>query len=1323
MKYQNYSRSIIDDQEESLSKIVALIRSGSTVLDVGCSTGMLGKYLSEKKQCIVDGVDIDYDALEKCGSAYRKTERKDLESESLLHCFDLESYDFIICADVIEHLKSPDKLISELSSLLCSDGTMIISIPNITYVGVAIELLNGNFGYRKNGILDATHLRFYSKQSMIEVINDRGLHVWDINCVEKQIDSTEFGGIKSRLFPHELINSIVQYRNDAYVYQWIFLVKKFDSKAEIEYFPKRLGVEVKLPFLAQLYWGDRSNWEFNDEDKITGALESEHEESLEISFEFKQTFKTSDVILRIDPISEDRQHWVKSALIKNQLNEVIWTWASCDLAGDILNAKWLDFPGLPGKIIIPKNNDPQWYPELPKDVINQIGPGFKFLLTLVIDQQKINHAISLLDVDAANCSTLGDQLSQLVTVISEKDSQIDSLETNILNLNARVSELASYNESLRGSIEEMQSSRSWKITAPLRVFGVFIRKTFGAWQYFQKIYRTNGGFNRLVGKCIWIYRREGIRGFRERLKLLLDVNRPMSRLNVGRNSSKNTWWIIPRYIDPSLVPSDIVLDGDPAIAVHLHLFYGEMADLFISYFQNIPVKFDLYVSVPENFKKNEIASKFASSLPNLGSIVIECTPNRGRDIAPMIVQFGSRLLKYEYFAHFHTKKSPHQKALKDWGSDILDALLGPPGSQLGYVAQIIKLLQVNAKVIFPEGASAYIKDLSGWGANYEICRDVLDRCMGVNIEEFPKTIFPEGAMFWARTDALKDFLELPFTFESFEEEPLPSDGSLAHGLERILLISAFKSKGEFVCIHRRDSVKSYLHYEEQQDYSELIIRNNVKVLSYYLPQFHPIPENDLWHGNGFTEWTKVRSSNPLFLGHYQQHIPHADIGYYLLDSPDVFRTQADQMKKSGVSGQVFYHYWFAGKLILEDPARMLFENPDISMPYCFCWANENWTRRWDGNENEILLGQSYSARDASDFIEYLIPFFKDSRYLKIQDRPMLFVYRPSSIPNYNEYIDIWAAKCLENGVKAPYVIAVLTRGASDPRDFAMDGAVERVLHDWTGGAVPEMKNSLASYEAINGSVLSYDDVATFYESQSEKKEFDFFRSIVPIWDNTARYGPEAFLLHGSTPSRFQMWLEKSIDYTINNLPEDRRFLLVNAWNEWAEGAHLEPDTRYGYAYLNSVGRALSGIPYSDDLNRSTDLKKAIRLYFYIPHFVADKLKTDTILREKFNTCLLNQSILKNAIVNSNALEFFSATLIDGSISDENADIRIQFNQVIIFDGFFIEKLVSSALALRSIIIPNVYHGNESFATVSENGSVEADDLNAAPLLVYPGNIS
>lgn len=785
------------------------------------------------------------------------------------------------------------------------------------------------------------------------------------------------------------------------------------------------------------------------------------------------------------------------------------------------------------------------------------------------------------------------------------------------------------------------------------------------------------------------------------------------------NGNPNSYTIVPYYIDPQLDTVAVAVSAKASIAIHLHLYYVEMLNDFVSYLNNIPVHYDLYVSVPEASDPAAINAELKTGLCKVKSVVVEPVPNRGRDIAPFIVQFGKRLAGYEIVAHIHTKKSPHNSKLADWCQDILVKLMGYPGSSGGRVAHIIGLLQTTAKIVFPEGHNELIKDRSGWADNYDLAKYLLEKYTQHLIHDFPVVEFPEGSMFWARAECLRDLLGLPLNYSDFPSEPIAADATLAHALERLILIFASKHQGQCIRIHNGDSIQDYRHYEDQQKYSSSIIHSDIKVLSYYLPQFHPIPENDLWHGKGFTEWTKVRAANPLFEGHYQQHIPHSDIGYYLLDSPDVLRDQAELMRQSGVHGQVFYHYWFSGKLILEEPAKLLLDNPDIQMPFCFCWANENWTRRWDGNENEILLSQNYSAQDAHDFIHYLIPFFSDSRYIKVEDRPVLFVYRPSSMPNSQEYLDIWERECASAGIKPPYVVAVLTRGATNPKDFGMDAGVERVLHDWTGGAVPEIKNSLHGYWPINGSVLSYDEVANFYMGQTEAKDFTYFRSTVPIWDNTARYGSEAYVLHGSTPQRFQEWMESTIAYTQSTLPPDRRFVLVNAWNEWAESAHLEPDSRYGYSYLNSVGRALSGVPYSGDLNLSCVIPVGTKIHLSIPKLVLDQLKNDRDLKLRFIYCLSRSSVFNTCSVSINTPDLMDDMSIEVRSDSDHADFVLEFRKVAFFDSSVIEKMLQTACASGSAVIANSYDGDSPLIEMTKNGSVHSFVAYTAPLVLVP----
>ena len=759
------------------------------------------------------------------------------------------------------------------------------------------------------------------------------------------------------------------------------------------------------------------------------------------------------------------------------------------------------------------------------------------------------------------------------------------------------------------------------------------------------------------------------------------------------------------------------------IAVHLHLYHVEMLSELASYLDRIPVAFDLYVSVPEGADRDAISAELRQKIGALADISVENVPNRGRDMAPFIVQFGSRLSKYDVVGHFHTKKTPHNANLSAWCRNIMGLLLGTKESGGAHISHILSLLRSGAKIVYPEGQNIYIKDKSGWSGNLALAGRILETYTPLSIAEFPIIDFPEGSMFWAQTKCLRELLQLPLKYEDFPEEPIPADGTLAHALERLVLPFASLHPGQCVKLHKHDSIRDYRYYEEQDDFRKRTAKLNVRVLSYYLPQFHPIPENDRWHGDGFTEWTKVRAANPLFVGHYQQHIPHSDIGYYLLNSAQVLRHQADMMRKAGVHGQVFYHYWFSGKLILEHPASMLLENSDIDMPFCFCWANENWTRRWDGNEDDILLKQSYSAEDARAFIRYLIPFFRDPRHIAIDGRPLLFVYRPTNIPNIDEYLEAWADECAAAGLRRPYVTAVLTRGALSPDDFGMDAGVERVLHDWTNGNVGDIADDLVRYRPLEGaSVLPYADVAKYYRQSNERKPFTYFRSLVPNWDNSARYGAAGYLLHGSTPQRFQDWLEDAIEYTEATLPPDRQFILVNAWNEWAEGAHLEPDSRFGYAYLNAVGRALSGIRYDDTLNRSEAIPPSERVLLRLTDAMVAELRSNEDLLVAFRSCLAASSIVERFVAEKDVARLLGLPELDPD-SVPTIRFELEFRNAVIFDRCMIAKMVALACATKtSIVVANAYGGAEALIQTTSNGSAFSHSVYAAPVVLFPSQV-
>lgn len=859
------------------------------------------------------------------------------------------------------------------------------------------------------------------------------------------------------------------------------------------------------------------------------------------------------------------------------------------------------------------------------------------------------------------------------------------------------------NTALLATIQEIYASNSWRATSSLRFLTRNMSRARRAAALAPAAIRQKGGIVSAGGKALSILRKEGLHGVRLRLRVLQTENDRSQAAQAALRSSEDEMLFVPLYVDPLLNQSAGVRVEGVSIAVHLHLSNATQLDAFTSRMAAFDGEFDLFVSLDDPALIDTVRDGLSRSLPSARDIVVESGFPTEDAIVPFTIQFGERLSKYDVVGHFFLKADAPARDCA-----LLDMLIGPIGASSARLAHILQSLRQDAKLIYPDGVAYQVHDASfGVTHKHTLTARLLAKHAELPLNAFPVLHSPNGSMFWARGDSLQAFFKLPAAHADDAAGSLLLDDHLGYALERILPILASRSDGRIYRIFKQDAIDDYSEYESQRDYTTSLVHKDIKILSYYLPQFHPTPLNDAWHGEGFTEWTKVGAAQPLFKGHYQQHIPHRDIGYYMLDSADTLRTQAEQMKKAGVHGQVFYHYWFSGQMILENPAKMLLANPDVQMPYCFCWANENWTRRWDGNEKEILLGQTYSAQDARDFINYLIPFFKDSRYIRIDDRPVLMVYRPSSIPDCKLYLDMWAEECGKHGLAAPYVVAVLTRGATDPKDFGMDAGTERVLHDWTGGAVEEMKGSLTPYRPVNGSVLPYNGVADFYIDQTHVPDFTYFRGLVPQWDNTARYGSEALVVHDSTPRKFQAWLENLVDYSQRTLPEDRRFIVVNAWNEWAEGAHLEPDSRYGYSYLNSVGRALSNISYDSPPARVTPATLRVRIA--LAPKLASQLDSSADLARRFNHCLTQATV-------DTPYEF------KHDIAPQDADFTLHINGASLFDATTISQMIELASANPdSAVIPNTYDRKQPIFAVNGNGAVDPLAAHIAPMLLVPAN--
>lgn len=365
-------------------------------------------------------------------------------------------------------------------------------------------------------------------------------------------------------------------------------------------------------------------------------------------------------------------------------------------------------------------------------------------------------------------------------------------------------------------------------------------------------------------------------------------------------------------------------------------------------------------------------------------------------------------------------------------------------------------------------------------------------------------------------------------------------------------------------------------------------RTVVKLLAYYLPQFHEIPENNEFWGKGFTEWTNTKKAKPLFLGHYQPRVPYKE-NYYDLSDPQVMVSQMKMAKKYGIYGFCFYHYWFGnGKILLEKPVENILKTPEADLPFCIAWANEDWVKTWHGTggENRLLIKEEYGdEKEWERHIEWLLKFFVDKRYIKKENKPVLLLYNTSAIPCRNQMLELWDKKVKEVGFDGIWIVA-MKKTNGDRVKYKGISANVAFEPRRTRQETKKFQSEWCQYKLKNGERLSkipvlrkfihtrfdYDTVNRAMLNNKHKK--NEYRGVFTDYDETPRRKEWSLLFTGSTPAKFQKYLEQNIQKSIE---EGNEFLFINAWNEWGEGACLEPDQRYGFAYLKAVKRALENI--------------------------------------------------------------------------------------------------------------------------------------------------
>ena len=358
--------------------------------------------------------------------------------------------------------------------------------------------------------------------------------------------------------------------------------------------------------------------------------------------------------------------------------------------------------------------------------------------------------------------------------------------------------------------------------------------------------------------------------------------------------------------------------------------------------------------------------------------------------------------------------------------------------------------------------------------------------------------------------------------------------------------------------------------------------NKLKLLAFYLPQYHTIPENDLWWGKGFTDWVNVKKSKPLYEGHYQPRIP-LNNNYYDLSDVSVLIKQAELAKEFGLYGFCYYYYWFNGKKLLEKPLEAMLNNKNVNIPFCLSWANDPWTRAWDGGTQDFLMKQEYGTEENwIEHINYLIPFFRDPRYIKIEDMPILLLYRTKDFSKFDEMIILWNKIMKQNNLNELYIIETLNSFQAQPYCKLSKAVVEFEPMITLGSdysLYERTKNYFKRHFEKPGKlkIINYDYI---WKKIIRRKKGKFLKgkynkillsSGFVNWDNTPRKKENGVVFKGATPEKFQYYMQQLIR---KSQKTDSELLFINSWNEWAEGCYLEPDENKGYDYLIAIRRAL-----------------------------------------------------------------------------------------------------------------------------------------------------
>ena len=594
------------------------------------------------------------------------------------------------------------------------------------------------------------------------------------------------------------------------------------------------------------------------------------------------------------------------------------------------------------------------------------------------------------------------------------------------------------------------------------------------------------------------------------------------------------------------------------VAVVVHVYYPDLWPEFRARLKALKIDYDLYVTLTwRGAETDDLAGEISAEFPKAEVVPVA---NKGRDILPFITLLNAGAFDgYKAVCKIHTKKSPHRNDGAEWRQHLIDGIL--PHDGLG---EKLDGFLADPDAGFWVADGQYYKGAQWWGSNRDKTTMLLRR---LELDGAADDLsFPAGSMYWIKPLMLGMIRALRLDSAVFEAETGQVDGTLAHAFERAIgglaqaAGMAVRQSSEIGC----------------GPMAKLLAKPSY-TSAFYLPQFHPIAENDAWWGAGYTEWRAALGARSMFPGHLQPMLP-ADLGYYDLRAPEVMGQQAELAAQAGIDAFCVYHYWFDGKRVLETPLDNLLKRPDVAFPFYLCWANESWRRNWDGLSGEVLLDQSYRDGFEKGLVQSSLPYMRDERYQRPDGtRPRFVIYRPEDMPDPARNIARMRKSWQQAGIGEVELGAVSfhVKGKSEVAEDLFDFWVEMPPHGLVkgedflfGGPLGNRMGGATPADGFGGLIYDYNAVARRSVKPSYRRQLpdNTIAGIMPGWDNTARRGPKAHIAHGANPTSFRHWLRAVQEHRLDG--SYRGELFINAWNEWAEKAVLEPSETFGRMYLD-----------------------------------------------------------------------------------------------------------------------------------------------------------